>query len=99
MSLDFSDPRLIAYALDELDAAERAEVEGAACRRPRTPPARRGDPRPVRLLTEHFQSDPRLTAYALDELDAAERAEVEVELAGDPERRRLVEGSAPPRGS
>ena len=36
-------------------------------------------------------SDPRLTAYALDELDAAERAEVEAELAGDPERRRLVE--------
>ena len=36
-------------------------------------------------------SDPRLTAYALDELDAAERAEVEAQLAGDPERRRLVE--------
>src|SRR5271165_7657376 len=36
-------------------------------------------------------SDPRLTAYALDELDATERAEVEAELAGDPERRRLVE--------
>ena len=36
-------------------------------------------------------SDPRLTAYALDELDAVERAAVEAQLAGDPERRRLVE--------
>ena len=91
MSLDFSDPRPTAYALDELDAAERAEVEAELA----------GDPErrrlvdeicaTARLLTEHFQSYPRPTAYALDELDAAERAEVEAELAGDPERRRLVE--------
>ena len=37
MSLDFSDPRLTAYALDELDAAERAEVEAELAGDPERP--------------------------------------------------------------
>ncbi|HMB04679.1 MAG TPA: von Willebrand factor type A domain-containing protein [Isosphaeraceae bacterium] len=58
MPLDYSDPRLTAYALDELDAAERAEVEAQLA----------GDPErrrfveeiraTARLLTEQLHKEP-----------------------------------------
>ena len=59
MSLDFSDPRLIAYALDELDAAERAEVEAQLVGDPERRRLVEEIRATARLLTEHFQNEPR----------------------------------------
>ena len=83
MSHDFSDPRLTAYALDELDAAERAEVEAQLA----------GDPErrrfveeirtTARLLTEQLQKEPS-PKLATEQREAIE---TRLQTATKPKRR------------
>src|SRR5215471_7388332 len=58
MSLDFSDPRLTAYALDELDAVERAVVEAQLVDDPERRRLVEEIRATARLLTEQLQNEP-----------------------------------------
>ncbi len=61
MTLDPNDPKLTAYALGELDAAERAAVEKALEDSPKLREAVEEIRRTGDLLTEHLQSEPAPT--------------------------------------
>jgi len=82
MSFDANDPRLTAYALDELDDAERAEVEKLLEQSPEARAAVEEIRQTAELLTGEFANEP-VAALSAEQRRAIEAATEEV-AAGVP---------------